>query len=302
MPMNKAYKSTNKQSTSQKPLIVLIHGLRGDHHGLSELAKYLSKDFEVLNPDLPGTGKNPAPKQGSLETHIKWLHQYCSALPRKPYILGHSMGSIIVSHFVARYPDDVEDKIILLAPIFRTKISAKLNRLGYYALNGVLKPIPRKPKRRFLASRPISFCISHYLTYDKTQQKHIDQLHYLYAGNFASADSLMSDVKVSMLQTTIFPGNKQVLVCAGAHDRLSPAKLARQTSAQIHNVTYLELESTGHLMNYEQPAAVAECVTRFILPYTSSSKSSIKSDHIKSTKSARSAKTIKPAKPTQPQS
>ena len=37
--------------------IILLHGLRGDHHGLEELAKLLEKKgYKVINPDLPGYG------------------------------------------------------------------------------------------------------------------------------------------------------------------------------------------------------------------------------------------------------
>lgn len=259
----KAAKATNPA----KPLVLLIHGLRGDHHGLSELAYYLSKDFTVVNPDLPGTGETPESEKSNLDSHIAWLHDYCQKLPQKPYIIGHSMGSIIVSYFVARYPNDCRDKLVFLAPIFRSKTSNKISKIGYYALYAVLLPVPKTPKHHLLASKPVSYCISHYLTYDKSQQKRIDQLHYQYSGRFSSAKSLLADTKISMLKTTILPQDKKILICSGTHDRISPIKLARQVGTAAKNVTFKEFSNTGHLMNYEQPIVLAECITDFLLPH-----------------------------------
>ena len=259
-------KFTNNTSDADKPIIILIHGLRGDHHGLQKIAQRLSRQFTVIAPDLPGSGVAPALKEHNLEGYILWLHQFCRRQPQKPYILGHSMGSIIVSHFVAQYPDDVQSKMVLLAPIFRSKVATRISKMNYYLLSIILAPLPSGPKHRLLASRPVSYCISHFLTYDKTQQKHIDQLHYQYSGRFASAQSLLADTKISMSKTTIFPPNKEILICFGLHDRLSPVRLARRKVENLDNVTYYEISNAGHLLNYEQPTAVARIITEFILP------------------------------------
>ncbi|THE16454.1 alpha/beta fold hydrolase, partial [Kocuria rosea] len=41
-----------------KPLLVLVHGFRGDHHGLQLVADRLRERYHVVVPDLPGFGRS----------------------------------------------------------------------------------------------------------------------------------------------------------------------------------------------------------------------------------------------------
>jgi pimeloyl-ACP methyl ester carboxylesterase len=173
------------------------------------------------------------------------------------------MGSIIVSHYVEKYPDDVRKKVILLSPIFRTHSGQKNSNLIYALASGALHILPKHSRYKLLQSKSVSFCISHFLTSDKTQQKHIDQLHYLYSGRFASADSLLIDMKISMKNQTKAPSNKEVLYVIGNKDRLTKAVLARTVAAE-QGAQYMELVGTGHLLNYEQPMRVADVVDEFL--------------------------------------
>ena len=114
-----------------------------------------------------------------------------------------------------------------------------------------------------MKSKLVSFCISHYLTYDKKQQKQIDQLHYLYSGRFASADSLLIDMDISMRSQTKTLTNKQVLYVIGNKDRITNAVLARSIAAE-QGAQFMELVGTGHLLNYERPTLVADVIDEFI--------------------------------------
>ena len=247
-----------------KPTIVLIHGLRGDHHGLSAVARGLEvKGYEVLTPDLPGSGNEADIEQKDLNAYAKWLHEYISNLPHKPYIIGHSMGTIITSHFIEKYPDDVRKKVILMSPIFRTRSGQKSSNFVYALTSGALHILPKHSRYKLMKSKLVSFCISHYLTYDKKQQKQIDQLHYLYSGRFASADSLLIDMDISMRSQTKTLTNKQVLYVIGNKDRITNAVLARSVAAE-QGAQFMELVGTGHLLNYERPTLVADVIDEFL--------------------------------------
>ena len=246
-----------------KKTILLIHGLRGDHHGLAALAEELEKKgYAVINPDLPGSGDNAELDEKTLDGYADWLHKNYG--DKNYYIAAHSMGSIIVSHYLAKYPEDkVQRRVILISPIFRTKAGQKTSNLFYALANGALHILPKKPRYNFMRSKSVSFCISHYLTSDKKQQKNIDQLHYKYSGHFASADSLLADMKISMKEQTILPKNKDVLYIIGNKDRLTKAKYAR-AKAEEQGASFTELAGTGHLVNYEQPAELANAIDEFI--------------------------------------
>jgi len=247
-----------------KRTVVLIHGLRGDHHGLLAIAEGLEKKgYDVLLPDLPGSGNQVDIAGKSLDTYAEWLHEYISKIDHKPYIIGHSMGSIIVSHYLEKYPKDVQHRVVLMSPIFRSRLSQKGSNLLYDLTSGALHILPEQSRYKFLKSKTVSFCISHYLTADKTQQKRIDELHYLYSGRFASADSLLVDMKISMKSQTKTPANKQVLYIIGNKDRLTKAIFARSVAAE-QGAQYAELVGTGHLLNYEKPTLVTEVIDEFI--------------------------------------
>lgn len=246
-----------------KKTILLIHGLRGDHHGLTDLAKELEqKGYEVINPDLPGSGTRAELTQKNLDGYADWFHKKYGN--KNYYIMSHSMGSIIVSHYLQKYPrDKVQRRVIFVSPIFRTKAGQRTSNVLYILASGALHILPKKPRYGFMRSKPVSFCISHFLTADKTQQKRIDQLHYKYSGRFASADSLLADMKISMKEQTILPDKKEVLYIIGNKDRLTKTKLARARAAE-QEADYTEIADTGHLINYEQPAALAEAIDDFI--------------------------------------
>ena len=247
-----------------KPTIVLIHGLRGDHHGLSALARGLEqKGYPVQNIDLPGSGDQTDIAKKDLEAYTEWLHELISKFEHKPYIIAHSMGTIIASHYIEKYPEDVRRKVILLSPIFRTHHGQRHSNFVYTLTRGALHILPKRPRYKLLKSKTVSFCISHFLTADKSQQKQIDQLHYLYSGRFASADSLLVDMEISMKNQTKTPSNKEVLYVIGNKDRLTKAVLARTVAAD-EGAQYMELVGTGHLLNYERPTLVADVVDEFL--------------------------------------
>lgn len=249
---------------NKKPILVLVHGLRGNHKGLSHIANELTNRFEVITPDIPGSGENPELDDQNLQGHIAWLHEYIGLLPQKPYILGHSMGSIIVSHYVQKYPDDVEDKVILASPILRDDRLRKKNKALHGVMKAGLAPFPKGAKHKILASKQVSWAISHYLTADKTKQAWIDEQHYRYSGKFASAKSLMGDIHISMNYETKFPKKKEILVIFGKKDRLTNVKLVRNKTSSL-GIRYREMEGAGHLINYECPEDVAAEIRSFLL-------------------------------------
>ena len=249
-----------------KKTIVLIHGLRGTHHGLKAVANQLAlAGFKTITPDLPGSGTRAPLDNNTLDGYIEWLHLYIQALglKQKPVIVGHSMGSIIVSHYLEKYPDDVERKVVLMSPIFRDKPAQITNNTLYDLLDGAMRLLPEKPRDHFLRSKAVSFAVSRYLTIDRSQQKAIDELHYKYSGHFASADSLIADAKISMRQQTIVPKNKEVLMIIGEKDRLVTDTCVKRIAKETHS-HLVQIYHTGHLINYEQPTQVADSIIEFL--------------------------------------
>lgn len=245
--------------------ILLIHGMRGTHHGLIEVASLLSGKYKIINPDLPGSGTRLELDNKTLDGYAEWLHDYVQSLKlkTKPYIAGHSMGSIIVSNYVEKYPNDVNRKVILMSPIFRTHTGQMISNIICAVLIFLLRLLPNKLRYNLLKSKVVSFCISHYLTCDKNKQKQIDELHYRYSGRFSSANSIMADIKISMRSQTIISSKKDNLLIIGDKDKLTSLELIRRMSDD--NACKIKIiPNSGHLINYEKPQQIANAISNFI--------------------------------------
>lgn len=250
---------------SKRQAVIFVHGLRGDSHGLLDIANELPQDrYEAITLDLPGYGNNPALDNSTTDSYADWLHKYIEEKKiRNPIIVGHSMGSIIASAYLSKYPDDTSSKAVFLSPIFRSGPKRLKNKITCVLVTGGLKLLVPKLRYKLLKSHFVSFSISHTLTCDRSKQKYIDEQHYKYSENFASAASLMRDMKLSMRKQTVIPDKKKLLFCVGDRDRVTDVKIVRET-AKKHQIEYVEIADTGHLINYERPKEIANAIVSFI--------------------------------------
>ena len=248
-----------------KKTIILLHGLRGDHHGLQEVAELLKKKgFDVVNPDLPGYGTAESLNKKTLESYSEWIGSLVKEEKQKPFIVAHSMGSIIASYYLANHADETQPKAVFISPIFRSDFKQKSSNVRCALTNFGLHLLPPRPRLGLMRSKLASFCISHYLTADKKQSKKIDQMHYKYSGNVNSGNGLIEDIKISMKEQTVPVKKMDILYVMGEKDRLTPAKLAKERAAK-NGANYIEVAGVGHLINYENPEAVAEAVADFLI-------------------------------------
>jgi len=102
---------------SSKPLLLLVHGISGDHNGLVPLAAELADTYRVLLLDLPGHGKSTAvrlPSAGSLQA---WFTEALAVLEEEfgeiAFVVAHSFGcAAVLSHEVLK-----RKKILLVNPV-----------------------------------------------------------------------------------------------------------------------------------------------------------------------------------------
>lgn len=101
---------------SNKPVIVLLHGLSGSRDNWNRVARYLTPSYRVIIPDLPGQGdsKVPADFDYSIPNLTEKLRRFAEAIQidKGFHIAGHSMGGSIALLYTAQYP--LETKSMLL--------------------------------------------------------------------------------------------------------------------------------------------------------------------------------------------
>lgn len=95
--------------------IILIHGLGNSAEIWAALLPFLSREFLVYAPDMPGFGQTVlAPEGVTVRTHVHYLEQFLNALGYPQVILvGNSLGGWIATQFAASYPERVEHLYLL---------------------------------------------------------------------------------------------------------------------------------------------------------------------------------------------
>ncbi|ALF53505.1 lysophospholipase [Nostoc piscinale CENA21] len=115
------------QPTSNiKAVLVIVHGLGGHSSKYNNIVQhFIPKQYAVYSFDLRGHGRSPGQRgyinswaefREDLRTFLELIQSQHPKLPI--FLLGHSLGSIIVLDYVLRYPQAaaVLQGVILLAP------------------------------------------------------------------------------------------------------------------------------------------------------------------------------------------
>lgn len=252
--MPKPPKSSPANSASKAPAIVLVHGFRGSPIGLEAIGKELEQNgYEVYIPPIPPFGGAAKLKKYTPEAYAKYLVDYCDQHHiDHPILIGHSMGSIIVSATLSLYPESVHHKSILLSPIssrtappFRliTPLTAVLPRrtIDYITTRYLFIPHDKNLLHQVLE-----------ITHDCSNDRPPLKSEVLNAANF-STKYCVAD----------FNANQDLLLLAGEKDRLISRRQTMKLAKKLHSDLDF-LPGCGHLHNYEDPHATVQKILDFL--------------------------------------
>ena len=253
------------------PVIIMIHGFRGTHHGLELIAKLLI-GYRVIVPDLPGFGESkPLNSEHSLKNYVLWLKKFINDLdlPTTPILLGHSFGSIITSSYASANPTKIT-KLILVNPIGAPALKghkAIMTRIAlfYYWLG---RKLPERMAMHWLSSKPTVMIMSTTMakTRDKDLRKFIHNEHLTHFSSFAN-----SKVAAEAFKTSTHHNVRDVarivtvptLIIAGDRDDITPIIKQRELTKLFPNAKLEIIKNVGHLTHYETPDQVASAIEKF---------------------------------------
>ena len=101
---------------ASKPLLLLVHGFAGDKDNWSMIAPYLTRDYHVIAPDLPGFGENERNPDLAydLQAQTARLKAFADTLGlSRPHVAGNSMGGWIALRYAIDYPDALASLTLL---------------------------------------------------------------------------------------------------------------------------------------------------------------------------------------------
>lgn len=290
--------------------VLLVHGFRGDHHGLEIIANYLLKlipNVSIISPDLPGFGRSAdlpentrdegAQGEDNINAYVAWLNNFVKhtnparedAQPLPLHLVGHSFGSIVTSAFAAAHPNSLA-LLSLINPISEPalegsqRVASRLASL-YYRAGAAL---PEKIGYPLLRSQLITRLSSEVMmrTKDRAMRRFINGQHAAYFGSFGSRRGVLSAYEASIAHTAAEYAaaiRVPVQMLVAEDDDLGTPETARAMYATLTSRSLPSpstgarerldmIPEVGHLIHYETPHLAAELIADFAAGHSGNEK------------------------------
>lgn len=251
--------------------VVLIHGFRGDHHGL-ELIATAVKSSRIIVPDLPGFGLSQrlVDEDGfvphTLDNLGLWLKYFCASVAEGPFVIvGHSFGTLVVANSLSQGCNPID--VVLINPISSPALSGPrgvLSQLAllYYRVAGAL---PNRLGHALLSNRIIVRVMSEVMA--KTEDMHmrawIHDQHDAHFSTFTDRESLIESFRASISHTVheyVSALPPQTTIIAADRDDITPLAAQLSLAHRVHESRLVIVPAVGHLVHYEAAGVVAEVI------------------------------------------
>ena len=264
---------------SKAPTVLMIHGFRGDHHGLMAIAAALT-DYNVIIPDLPGYGKS-APLEGehSVQNYAKWLINFYAALKSEfgpLHVVAHSFGTQVLAGALEAglKPKSVTLLNPISEPAAKSKSLAKRATSSIYFLASGLGVVGSALIRSWPAVQAMSSALA--LSRDKRLRRDIHRQHHRYFSIYAEDRVVIEGFRSANtfeVSGTVIPSGSLLVV--GEKDIVAPLEGQLRLVAGREDIKFEVLQHAGHLIHYEHPLEVAQLIRGHITTTTSRRKKTV---------------------------
>lgn len=252
--------------------LVVVHGFRGDHHGLEPVIAQLP-ELRIIAPDLPGFGASaPLPdREHDIAGYAAWLDALLGALEVRgtAALLGHSFGSIVVAGAIAGGVPT--PRSVLVNPIGQPALAGPRGILtraavAFYRLGAAL---PERAGFALLRSRLITRIMSESMakTRQKALRRWIHEEHDRYFSGFADRDTLLQAFRASVSHdVSDYAAEVRVptLLIAAEDDDITPLAAQHRLERLFPDARLVVVPGVGHLIHYESPVAAARAIRAFL--------------------------------------
>lgn len=271
--------------------LVMLHGFRGDHHGLEPIVAHLLRarpGLRITVPDLPGFGASPPLPDGRHDVpgYAAWARELVRAVaPEGAFALaGHSFGSVVAAAAMSRTVTDEQAPaaaasagmplaraLVLINPIPRPPLSGR-GRTGVGAtavVHDLARALPEAAGTTLLRHAALTRIASVAMvrTPDRVLRRWIHEEHDRYFAGFGSRRSLLEAFRASITGSVLeWAAGIDVpsLLVGGARDDLAPASDQQRLVALFADARLVLVPDVGHLTHYETPDAVAREIAAFL--------------------------------------
>lgn len=251
-------------------VVVMVHGYRGNHHGLEAIAAGLQNEH-VYIPDLPGFGQSDAlDTEHSVENYANWLREFVNAIgvSETVHLIGHSFGTLVVGQYAANNPTKA---VGLINPVSQPALEgprAALTALAkfYYLVAGFAPKFAGEWLLRNKAAVMV-MSIAMAKTKDRLLRSWIHKQHLTNFSDFKSIRVAVEGYRASIsidLSKLARRIQAPVLIIAADLDDITAIQAQRQVANLYQRSTYKEITGVGHLVHYEAPGKAAVLIHDFL--------------------------------------
>jgi pimeloyl-ACP methyl ester carboxylesterase len=111
-----------EEAQGGEPPVLLVHGIGCDHtYFAPQFEHFVRRGRRVVSVDLRGHGKSDKPHQSyTMQLFTDDLAWTCEQIGlKKPVVIGHSLGGVVVLALAMRYPDVPSAIVLVDAPVVR---------------------------------------------------------------------------------------------------------------------------------------------------------------------------------------
>ena len=258
-----------------KPTCIFIHGFTGSHEGFQYIIPELER-FHIIVPDLPGFGESKLGFEDfTIDELAKNVNEFVRGLKLKepPFIIGHSMGGLVVASMLAQSPELFHEKVVLVSPVATKvnyldarKIGEFLGKLQYFLGKTVPGAGPKLVKSRLISR--ISTAII--LTADQPKLKkqirehHFKNLDYISSIDFYYQLHVNINKKGAVDYAERLNKKFKTLVVVGDKDNVTPLATEKKLIAVLKDAKLHVIKGVGHLLHYERPTEVAAAIDGYL--------------------------------------
>ncbi len=242
--------------------VVLVHGFGGWTYTWRKLIPLLAENNTVYALDLLGFGLSDKPAGGPYDfaSQARLVVDFMEAMQlRSATLAGHSMGSVVAAQTAARYPEKI-DNLVIITGIFHGGGRPDVLKVLPYPFDRLLA---RAFYTRTLQKKTLAIGY-----HDKTLVTPEVVDAYLRPGRTPQALASFAAL-VTGDALDIPPGiSSQIRVptCIiwGADDKATPLASGHALHREIAGSRFVTIPDCGHFVPEEQPEKLAAAVLRFI--------------------------------------
>lgn len=230
--------------------VLLLHGWGSSHKSWVKVKRILAKKgIDVIIPDMPGFGDNPAPeKPWHGKDYENWVLNYIEKnnLTKPLILMGHSFGGGLAMKLSMEHPELIK-KLVLIS-------AARL-----YIKKSIIKKFIREAAK---VGKKFDF-----LPFYELVRKAV--YHFVVGSkDYTRATGTMKETFVNVIKEDITPRLHEIkvptMIIWGDKDVATPVEHANLLKERIKDSEMEIIKGCGHAINLQCPKKLAETIYKFI--------------------------------------